>query len=127
MPLRLQVLPETYAVCRLELTAALPDWALAGSFFSVTRTHDELSIVCSQSSVPAGVTCEPDWRGLKVIGPLDFALIGILAGLAGALAGAGVSLFALSTYDTDYLLVRAKDLPLAVQALAAAGHLVDEF
>src|SRR5512140_3323027 len=113
--LRLQVLPESFAVCRLDPSAALPGWAQTGSFFSITRTQDELSIVCLESSIPADVLSEPGWRGFKIVGPLDFALIGILAGLSNALAQVGVSLFALSTYDTDYLLVRAKDLPRAIE------------
>jgi uncharacterized protein len=122
MPLQLQVLHEIFAVCRLDPSEALPDWAQTGSFFSITRTHEELSIVCLQDSVPPGTLCEPDWRGLKVVGPLDFALIGILADLASTLAGVRVSLFALSTYDTDMILVRAPDLQRAVQALSAAGY-----
>ena len=121
----LKVLPGLYAVCRLEATEAIPAWAVDGGLFSVTRTADELSIVCEQDRVPDGIRCERDWRVLKVAGPLDFALVGILASLAGALADAGISLFALSTFDTDYLLVQADAVERAVAALRAAGHRVD--
>lgn len=123
-PLTLSLLPETFAVCRLPAEAPLPAWALAGPFFAVTRTADELSIVCTQAQAPPGVTCQPGWRCFQVAGPLDFALTGVLASLAGPLAAAGVSIFAISTYDTDYLLAPAVALDRAVAALRIAGHTV---
>ncbi len=123
--LSLQILAAPLAVCRLAANDPLPTWALSGDFLSITRTLDELSIVCPEAQAPPGVTVERGWRGLKVSGPLDFALVGILARLSGALAAAGISLFAISTYDTDYLLVRQADLPGAVQALRAAGCVVN--
>ena len=119
----LSILPDRLAVCRLAQSEATPGWATAKGFFSITRTAQELSIVCSEASVPPGVQIESGWRALKVEGPLDFALIGILAGLSSVLAQAGVSLFAISTYDTDYILVKEKDLEKAVEALARAGYL----
>jgi len=90
----------------------------------VTRTADELSLVCAESAVPRAVECEPGWRLFKIEGPLDFALAGILASVAQPLAEAGVTIFAISTYDTDYVMVKAQDLERAVQTLAAAGHRV---
>lgn len=123
--LRLSILSDTLAVCRLEKDAAIPNWAITGDFFSISHTQDELSIVCCQAQVPPGIHLEGGWRGLKVEGPLDFALTGILAGLAGALAQAGISLFAISTYDTDYILVREKSLPEAVSALKEAGCIIN--
>lgn len=120
--LALTVLPDIFAVCRLPAGAEPPAWATAGSFYAFTRTPEELSLVCEQDQVPAGVTCQPGWRGLQVAGPLDFALTGVLASLAQPLAAAGVSIFALSTYDTDYVLVPDQDLPAALAALRAAGH-----
>lgn len=120
--LSLTVLPDRLAVCRLMPAETLPAWAWSGDFVSITRTCDELSIVCVESSVPEGVKAERDWRALKVAGPLDFALVGILAALATALTQAGISLFAVSTFDTDYLLVRDRDLSAAMTALRAAGH-----
>jgi hypothetical protein len=123
-PITLSLLPETFAVCRLPAEAPLPAWALAGPFFAITRTADELSIVCVQAQVPSGVTCQPGWRCLQVAGPLDFALTGVLASLAQPLAAAGVSIFALSTYDTDYLLVPEAQLDAAQAALHSAGHML---
>jgi hypothetical protein len=125
--LTLQRLAGVYAVCRME-AGAPPEWALAalrdGPFASLTRTPDELSLVCAEMQVPPGVRCERGFACLKVAGPLDFALTGVLAGLAAPLAQAGISLFAVATYDTDYLLVRQADLDAAVAALRAAGHSV---
>jgi hypothetical protein len=120
--LTLSVLPDSFAICRLDADAPIPPWASALGFSSVTRTRDDLSIVCQQHVVPAGVRCERDWRALRVDGTLDFALTGILASLAAPLAHAGISIFAISTFDTDYLLVKETDLPRAVQTLSAAGH-----
>ena len=123
-PLKLSLLPELLAVCRLGPDASIPDWALSGGFFSVTRTGEELSVVCMQRNIPEGVACESGWRSLKVEGPLDFSLVGILACLTAALASAGISVFAISTYDTDYLLVKAERLREAMHILSAAGHLI---
>jgi hypothetical protein len=119
------LLPDRYAVCRLAADAPLPDWA-AGDLVSLTRTGDELSIVCCADCVPDGVRCETGWRVLRVAGVLDFALVGILASLLVPLAEAGISVFALSTFDTDYVLVRETDLARAVQTLREAGHDVRE-
>ncbi len=117
MPLSLSVLPNLYAISRLHADAPLPDWAQRGQFTSLTRTADELSVVCPQKNVPPDVKCERNWRCLKVAGPLDFALTGVLALLTGALAEANISLFALSTFDTDYLLVKADKLAQTITVL----------
>jgi hypothetical protein len=121
-PLSLQLLPGNLAVCRLEPDGPVPDWATQGPFHSVTRTADELSVVCAESAVPEHVKAERGWRILRVEGPLHFALTGVLARLTTPLAETGVSIFALSTYDTDYLLVRDRDVSAAVAALRAEGH-----
>ena len=126
MPLTLQVQPETMVVCRLDANAALPGWAMEGPFCALTRTADELSVICAQESVPPGITCEPNWRALKVEGQLDFAMVGVLAGISSALANARISLFAVSTFDTDYILVKETDLPGALSALRSAGYGVNE-
>lgn len=120
----LEVLPFELAVCRLGTDDDVPDWAIQAGFFSLTRTSDELSVVCPQDQVPASVKQEGGWRGLKVRGPLDFEQVGVLAALARPLAQAGVSIFAVSTYETDYILVRTNDLNVAVSALRKAGHQV---
>jgi hypothetical protein len=123
--MNLVLLPDLFAVCRLDPKAPLPAWATAGSsaLVSFTRTASELSTVCAQEHVPEkNVRAERDWRCLMVEGPLDFSLTGVLAALLAPLAEAGVSIFALATFDTDYLLVRAAQLDLAVETLSAAGH-----
>ncbi len=116
--LTLSLLSNLYAICRLPAEAAPPRWAEKGDFVSITRTPDELSVVCPQKNVPPNVKCERNWRCFKVAGPLDFALTGVLASLANALAAADISLFAISTFDTDYLLVKADKLEQAVDAIS---------
>ncbi len=126
--LTLELVPGRYAVCRLEADAAVPSWATtaAGATFgSITRTAAELSVVCAEESVPSAVRSEPGWRCLRVKGPLGFGLTGILASLAGPLASSGVSIFVVSTYDTDYLMVQQRDLERGVFALERAGHTVE--
>jgi len=124
--LNLSLLPDMLAVCRLAPEVPLPAWALHGSFCSITRTPDELSIVCVQDDVPLEVRNERDWRCLVVAGPLDFALTGILAAIAAPLAQAGISIFAVSTFDTDYVLVKEHQLAAAIQALSEAGHQIQQ-
>lgn len=124
-PVPLVVLPGHYAICRLAPDAEWPAWA-AGPLVSLTRTPEEVSVVCWADTVPPGTRVEGPWRALRVAGTLEFDLTGILAGMSGALAAAGVSCFALSTFDTDYLLVRAADLGRAAEALAHAGHAITE-
>jgi hypothetical protein len=121
----LSVLPETLAILHLSADATLPPWATQGAFFSVTRTSDELSIVCSAPQIPHGVAAETGWRALKVAGPFALSAIGVLAALATPLAKASISLFVISTFDTDYLLVSEKQLHAAIAALRDAGHRVD--
>jgi uncharacterized protein len=120
--LPLSLLPGTYAVCRLDSGSPVPDWALSGPFFSVTRTRGELSIVCEEGSVPDGVLSEPGWRCIKIEAALPFGLVGILVSTLQPLAEAGVGIFAMSTYDTDYILVKSGDLDGATAALTQAGH-----
>ena len=120
--LTLTFLPDRYTVCRLRGDDAVPDWAYSRGFVSITRTQEELSIVCRQDSVPPTVTCQRDWRCLKVAGPLDFEKTGVLASLAGPLAGAGVSVFVVSTYDTDYLLVSEPQAARTAEVLTHTGH-----
>ena len=124
--MKLTILPETLAICRLEKDTSLPDWAWADNFVSVTRTADELSIVCPQKKVPADVKRDEGWRCLKVQGPLDFSLTGILTSLTMPLAEEGISVFAISTYDTDYLLVKEEQLEGAIQALREEGYDIEK-
>ncbi|MEI7554742.1 ACT domain-containing protein [Candidatus Chlorohelix sp.] len=124
--LKLFVIAETLAVCRLNENAPVPGWALLGGFFSVTRAHKELSVVCLQQNAPDMVKCERGWRALKVQGPLEFSMTGVLAALAVPLAQAEVSIFAISTYDTDYILVKQTVLEKAIAALREEGFEVEE-
>jgi hypothetical protein len=123
--LRLVSLPGLFAVCRLDADASVPKWAQAGKFCSITRTAEELSVVCPQSLVPVGVRCERDWRAFGVAGTMDFSTIGVVASLATPLADAAISVFVVSTFDTDYLFVKADDIDRSLVALRAAGHEVE--
>jgi hypothetical protein len=121
--LPLQLLPDTLAICRLEPEAPVPSWTAQSSrFLTVSRTAEELSITTLQCTVPAEVTCEREYRALRVRGPLPLNLVGIVASIADPLAAAGLSIFAISTYDTDYVLVKARDLEAALKVLQRAGH-----
>ena len=120
--LTLSLLPHTFAICRLGPEADIPSWSLDGDFFSVTRTQEELSLVCLQEKVPENIRCEKDFRCLKVGGPLDFSLTGILSSLTIPLAQSGISVLAISTFDTDYLLVNEAHVDRAVQKLSQAGY-----
>jgi uncharacterized protein len=111
-------------ICRLGPEAAVPAWAGRGVFHSITRTSDELSIVCAEAKVPDEVKAERGWRSFKVEGPLDLSLTGILASLAGPLAEARINIFAVSTFDTDYLLVKEDLVSKAAEVLIRAGHRV---
>ena len=120
--LSLVILRDLFAICKVRADENIPNWALSGSFSSLTRTPDELSIVCSQELVPAGVQAVRGWRSLKVEGKLDFTLVGILSSLTSSLAHVGIVVFVISTYDTDYVFVKERDLDRAVVALRNAGH-----
>jgi hypothetical protein len=122
--LELTLLPERFAISRLAADAPIPQWATQGPFFSVTRTGDELSVVSELSRVPVGVHSQPGWRVLKVHGPFVLSEIGVLSSLAAPLAEAKISLFAVSTFDTDYLLVASETLSAAIAALERAGHTI---
>ncbi|MBI2815070.1 MAG: ACT domain-containing protein [Opitutae bacterium] len=124
MPLTLHLLPGEFAVCRLPPNEPVPAWAGSGDFSSVTRTPDELSIICPAAQVPAGVKPEAGWRLLKFAGPFAFTETGILASVLTPLAAAKIGLLATATFDTDYVLVKAAQLDDALRALAAAGHTV---
>jgi hypothetical protein len=124
--LNLSVLQGTFSVCRLESGEDLPTWATQGELFSLSRSDEELSIVCESRFVPAAIQAEHGWRALKVEGPLDFSLTGILASLLNPLANEGVSIFAISTFDTDYLLLRPEALASAMQILQKSGHTIKD-
>ena len=119
---RLELMLEKYAVHRLAPGSAVPEEVLSGGFFSVTGTTEELSIVCAEEIAIKSDSTEPDWRCIKVVGPLEFSMTGVLAKLSQVLADANVSIFAISTFDTDYLLVKSDKIGEAIEALVGAGY-----
>jgi hypothetical protein len=121
--MKLMMLPDTFAVCRLSPTTDIPQWVLQSrALLSITYTSDELSLVCLEAMVPHGVQYRGGWRAIKVQGPLDFSLTGILVALAAPLAAANIPIFALSTFDTDYLLLQDEHLRQAEGVLEQSGH-----
>jgi hypothetical protein len=122
MDLQLKVLDGDYSIHRLDPDSDIPAPVFAGEFSFVAHTDDELSVVCL-SGIPINSSkVQPGWSCLKVVGPLDFDLTGILSGISSALAQAQISIFAVSTYDTDYVLVRSKDLDKTRDTLIRAGY-----
>ena len=117
-----RVVAGEFAACRLPADAPLPGWAQGSRFCSVTRTDDELSVLCEAERVPSGVTIERGWRLLQVVGPLPFDAVGIMVAFVSPLAQAGVPVLTLATYDTDYVLVPGAKLSMALMALQRAGH-----
>jgi len=125
-PLRLRLLAGELAVWRLAPDAPVPPPPAGAPLWSATRTADELSVVSAPESAPPEAVVERGWRSLVVLGPLSFSTTGVLASLSAALASAGVSIFVVSTFDTDYLLVKEAQLQRAVESLRRAGHEVDD-
>ena len=122
----LTVLGERLSICRLDASEEVPVWAAGSSFFSVTRTRDELSVVCPEEVVPESISRERGWRAFRLEGTFDLSMVGVLASVASPLAEAGASIFVVSTFDTDYVLVREEQLDLAVDTLRASGHRVGD-
>jgi hypothetical protein len=125
-PLTLLGVGGRFAVCKLPSDSAVPAWVMAGDVFSVTRTVEELSVVCRQEMVPSGTQAEVGWHCLRVAGAMPFTLVGVLASLTGPVPAAGVGIFVVSTFDTDYLFVKEAEFQAAVAALRGAGHSVEE-
>jgi hypothetical protein len=119
---RLRTLPDSYAVVRLHPGSDLPEWVDKGPFRSVTRTDNEVSVVCRDHDVPEGESVDRGWTVLEVMGPLDFSLTGVIASLVAPLAEAEMPIFVISTFESDYVLVRSADLARAADALEGAGH-----
>ena len=122
MGLLLEELPEIYAIVRLPAEAELPAWLGHGGLVSVTRTRDELSIICLESDLPADLDAERNLRCIRVEGTIEMTEVGVLESMAAPLAEAGVPILALSTFDTDHLLVRSERMVAAREALERAGH-----
>ena len=119
---RLSRVAGQYAVCRLVVGSPVPAWAAGDGFWSVTKTDEELSVVCLAERVPAEVQAARDWACFWLQGPFDFAETGVLAGLIAPLSAKGVSIFAISTYDTDYILVKQADAARAENIWRKLGH-----
>jgi hypothetical protein len=122
--LSLKLLPDSFAICRLAPDAPLPDWATSASWWSITRTAEEISIVCAERFVPEGVVASRGWRALYFGGPVPLDQTGVLASVTAPLAAARISVFALATYDTDYVLIPGAQRAAAIEALERAGHSV---
>jgi len=117
MKFTLSVLPETLGICHLSKNSPIPEWAEDISFCSITRTKEELSVVCPQDKIPAGVMAEKGWKAFMLGGDLAISSVGVIASLAKPLADAGISIFNVSTYETNYILVEEKNIDEAVRVL----------
>jgi hypothetical protein len=124
--LNLSVLKEHLAICRLDASFTIPEWATAGEFLNITRTDDELSIVCNEENVPDDVKCDKGYIAVKFEGPFDFSMTGVLVSVAKPLANVGISILAFATYDTDYILIKKDVKQAAINAIVAAGHKIHE-
>jgi hypothetical protein len=114
----LKVLQKKYSIFKFQTGSVLPEWIYSSEFYSITNTHEELSVVTEQpESIKENITASKDWRVLKIIGPLDFSLIGVIADISNILKDVRVPIFTISTYNTDYILVRQKDLDVTIKAL----------
>jgi hypothetical protein len=120
----ISVLKDTYAICRMSLFEPLPDWILKYSLSSITRTAEDYTVVCPIESIPGGdkAIFEGAWKCLKIHGPLDFNEVGVISSLTGVLSAANISVFVLSTYETDYILIKRMYLEKALQVLSDSGH-----
>ena len=114
----LSVLPEKLAICHLGKNSPIPSWTNFISFCSITRTKDELSIICPQDVIPGGILFEADWRAFQVQGPLGFTMTGVVSSLSGPLAKVGISIFYVDTYETSYVLIEEKNLAKAIEVLS---------
>ncbi len=120
--LELRILPQAYAICSFPRESTIPDWAQSLSIISITRTPEELTIVCEEGHVTGGCRMDQDWKCIRVEGSLDLDAVGVLASISGPLAQERISIYVVSTFDTDYILVRGKKIAKAVSALSKAGH-----
>lgn len=120
--LSLKLLPDRMTVCRFDPAAAVPDWIDPSGFYAVIRTDEELTIICAEAIVARGTTREAGWRCFKVRGPLDFSEIGIIFSLTQPLTQNRVPVFVISTFDTDYFMVKERDLAKTIEVLTSAGH-----
>ncbi|MGE5108708.1 MAG: ACT domain-containing protein [Sphingobacteriales bacterium] len=123
--LRFVVLPGTYSLCRLSPIEKIPGWIFNSSFYTVSKTPDELSVVCETEFVPADIKKNTGWKMLRIDAVLDLSLTGITAKFSAPLAEAGVNLCVIATYDTDYVMIQEEKLAIARTALNNAGFIVE--
>ena len=120
-----EVLKGNFAIYRFENGSALPDWIYSSGFYSITKTKDEISVVAFQNDlISSDIVRNKDWRIIQIEGPLDFSLVGIIADISAIFKSRKISIFTLSTYDTDYFLIKQKDLDIGIQALIENDHIV---
>jgi hypothetical protein len=118
-----EVLESNYAIYRFGTGSELPQWVYSSGFYSITKTKDEISVVAVQNDlISSDIVCNKDWRIIKIEGPLDFSLVGILADISAIFKRKKISVFTISTYDTDYFLIKQKDLDTGVHALIENDH-----
>ena len=121
--MNLIVLAKKYSIYRFKNDCVLPDWIYLSDFYSITKTKDELSVITIQTKlISENIACNKDWRILKIVGPLDFSLTGIIADISNILKEKKISIFTISTYDTDYIMVKQKDLNIGIKALKNKGY-----
>ena len=120
--LKFRVLKGLYSVCRLNNDAEISDWINKSEFYSITQTDCELSIVCFQENIPSAVKFEKDWKIITIDGKLDFSLIGIISKISSLLAENGISIFVISTFDTDYFMVKQENFDKTIELLKAIGN-----
>lgn len=120
--MKLEIISGTFSILRFAAQFQLPAWLDNSNFHSITRSSDETSIICESRCVPPGTKCESDWIAFRAIGPLDFALTDVLSSLINPLSQAGISTLVISTFDTEYILIKANKLDLAKLHLTQAGH-----
>jgi hypothetical protein len=119
------VLESNYAIYRFGNGHSLPEWIYSSCFYSITKTKDEISVVAAQNdSISSDIECNKDWRIIQIEGPLDFSLVGIIADVSAIFKRKKISVFTISTYDTDYFLIKQKNLDFGINALIENGHKV---
>jgi len=122
--LQLSLLKDKYGICTLPNNAPIPDWALTQSLASITRTEKELTIVCRREILPSQYQSDLNWRCFKIDGSFDLNQIGVISSISSPLADAGISIYVISTYDTDYFLIQEQDLEKTISVLSSSGHAI---
>ena len=121
---QLSLLKDKYGICTLPNTAPIPDWALTQSLASITRTEKELTIVCRLEILPSQYQSDLNWRCFKIDGSFDLNQIGVISSISSPLADAGISIYVISTYDTDYFLIQEQNLEKTISVLSNSGHYI---